>query len=68
MRVLLENTTFLLHKIVGIEGIIRVAGIIQGRALCEEIRYDTWTLRHMNIFAHGHFCTRTFWHLAQQYG
>ena len=39
MRVLLENTTFLLHKIVGIEGIIRVAGIIRGRALYEEIRY-----------------------------
>ena len=38
MRVLLENTTFLLHKIVGIEGIIRVAGIIRGRALYEEIR------------------------------
>ena len=39
MRVLLENTTFLLHKIVRIEGIIRVAGIIRGRALYEEIRY-----------------------------
>ena len=32
MRVLLENTTFLLHKIV------RNADIIQGRALYEEIR------------------------------
>ena len=32
MRVLLENTKFLLHKIV------RIAGIIQGRALYEEIR------------------------------
>ena len=43
MRVLLENTTFLLHKIVRIEGIIRVAGIIRGRALYEEIRYvDLW--------------------------
>jgi methyl coenzyme M reductase subunit D len=39
MRVLLENTTFLLHKIVRIAGIIRVAGIIRGRALYEEIRY-----------------------------
>jgi hypothetical protein len=39
MRVLLENTTFLLHKIVIIEVIIRVAGIIRGRALYEEIRY-----------------------------
>ena len=38
MRVLLENTTFLLHKIVRIAGIIRVAGIIRGRALYEE--YD----------------------------
>ena len=33
MRVLLENTTFLLHKKV------RIAGIIRGRALYEEIRY-----------------------------
>ena len=33
MRVLLENTTFLLHKIVRIAGIIRVAGNIRGRAL-----------------------------------
>jgi hypothetical protein len=39
MRVLLENNTFLLHKIVRIAGIIRVAGIIRGRALYEEIRY-----------------------------
>ena len=39
MRVLLENTTFLLNKIVRIAGIIRVAGIIPGRALYEEIRY-----------------------------
>ena len=38
MRVLLENTTFLLHKIVRNAGIIRVAGIIQGRVLYEEIR------------------------------
>ena len=38
MRVLLENTTFPLHKIVRIAGIIRVAGIIRGRALYEEIR------------------------------
>ena len=38
LRVLLENTTFLLHKIVRIAGIIRVAGIIRGRALYEEIR------------------------------
>ena len=40
MRVLLENTTFPLHKIVRIAGIIRAAGIIQGRALYEEIRYN----------------------------
>ena len=38
MRVLLENSTFLLHKIVRIAGIIRVAGIIRGWALYEEIR------------------------------
>ncbi len=42
MRVLLENTTFLLHKNVRIAGIIRVAGIIRGRALYEEIRYSYW--------------------------
>ena len=30
MRVLLENTTFLLHKVIRIAGIIRVAGIIRG--------------------------------------
>ena len=39
MRVLLENTTFLLHKVIRIAGIIRVAGIIRGRVLYEEIRY-----------------------------
>ena len=39
MRVLLENTTFLLNKVIRIAGIIRVAGIIRGRALYEEIRY-----------------------------
>ena len=33
MRVLLENTAFSLHII------IRIAGIIRGRALYEEIRY-----------------------------
>ena len=38
MRVLLENTKFLLHKVIRIAGIIRVADIIQGRALFEEIR------------------------------
>ena len=38
MRVLLENTTFLLLMIVLIAGIIRVAGIIRGRALYQEIR------------------------------
>ena len=39
MQVLLENTTFLLHKSVRIAGIIRVGGIIRERALYEEIRY-----------------------------
>ena len=38
MRVLLENTKFLLHMIVRIAGIITVEGIIRGRALYEEIR------------------------------
>ena len=38
MRVLLENTTFLLYKVIRIAGIIRVAGIIRGRALYEEVR------------------------------
>ena len=33
MRVLLENTTFPLHKVIKIAGIIRVAGNIRGRAL-----------------------------------
>ena len=40
MRVLLENTTFLIHKIVRIAGIMGVAGIIRGRALYEEIQYE----------------------------
>ena len=37
-RVVLENTTFLIHKVIRIAGIIRVAGITRGRALYEEIR------------------------------
>ena len=40
MGVLLENTKFLLHKVIRIAGIIRVAGIIRGRILYEEIRYS----------------------------
>ena len=39
MWVLLENTTFSLHKIVRNAGIIRIAGIIRGRVLYEELRY-----------------------------
>ena len=38
-RVLLEITKFHQHKSVPTAGIIRVAGIIRGRALYEEIRY-----------------------------
>ena len=38
LRVLLEITKIHLHKSVPAEGIIRVAGIIRGRALYEEIR------------------------------
>ena len=37
MQVLLENTTFSLHKIIRNAGIIRIAGIIRGDY--EEIRY-----------------------------
>ena len=37
-RVLPENTTFLLHNIVRIAGIIKVVGIIRGRDLHEKIR------------------------------
>ena len=52
MRVLLENTTFLLHKIVRIAGIIRVAGIIRGRALYEEIRYVLVYYVYLNVQLH----------------
>ena len=38
MRVLLENTIFLLHKVIRIASIIRDAGIIRGRVLYEKIR------------------------------
>ena len=46
MRVLLENTTFLLNKIV------RIAGIIWGRALYEEIGYSfekAWPKVHKKV-------------------
>ena len=33
MQVLLENTTYSLHKIIRNAGIIRIAGIIRGRVL-----------------------------------
>ena len=39
MQVLLENTVFSLNKIIRNAGIIRIAGIIRGRVLYEEIRY-----------------------------
>ena len=45
VRVLLEITKFHLHKSVPTAGIIRVAGIIRGRALYEEIRYLTSNLK-----------------------
>ena len=39
MRVLLENATFPIHKVIRIiAGIFRVADIIRGRALYKEIR------------------------------
>ena len=37
MRVLSENTSFSLQEIVKNAGILRIAGIIRGRVLCEEI-------------------------------
>ena len=40
MLVLLENTTFSLHKVIRNAGIIRIAGIIRGRVLYEEILYS----------------------------
>ena len=54
MRVLLENTKFLLHIVISIAGIIRVAGIIRGRILYEEI----WYLRtiQVGIKIHPVFC------------
>ena len=33
------DTTFLLHKIIRIMGIIRIAGIIQERVFFEDLRY-----------------------------
>ena len=39
LQVLLEITKFHLHQCVPGAGIIRIVGIIQGRALYEEIRY-----------------------------
>ena len=59
MRVLLEKTTFPPHKIVRIAGIMRVAGIIQGRALYEEIRYAPLHLYRgfFSIFVYKHFTT-----------
>ena len=53
MRALLENTTFPLHKIVTVAGINRVAGIVQGRALYEEMRYKVAVLtlyRHSSAY------------------
>ena len=44
MRVLLENTTFLLHKIV------RIASIIQGRVLYEEIQISA--ADQLSVFVH----------------
>jgi hypothetical protein len=53
MRVLLENNTFLLHKVIRIAGIIRVAGTIRGRVLYEEIRYvksiETYTRAFLTL-------------------
>ena len=52
MRVLLENTIFLLQTIFRIAGTIRVVVIIRGRASYEEIRYlqnvDLWKIGGKN--------------------
>ena len=48
MQILLENTTFPLHKIV------RIAGIIRGRALYEEIQYvQNETISDVNKYFSG---------------
>ena len=39
MRVLLENTTFFLHKVIRIASITSIASIIWGRVLYEKMRY-----------------------------
>ena len=52
MRVLLEIAKFHLHKSVPAEGIIRVAGIIRGRALFQEIRFV------------AHEMTKDFWKIV----
>ena len=39
MQVLLENSIFLLHKVIRIACIIRDAGITRGRVFYEEIQY-----------------------------
>ena len=44
LRVLLENTTFLLHKVIGI------ADIIRGRVLYEEIRYVIFCLKMIKCY------------------
>ena len=49
LQILLENTTFLIHKIVRIAGIMGVAGIIRGRALYEEIRYFSRSFMYLMI-------------------
>ena len=48
MRVLLENTTFPLHKVTGTTGINGYAGIIWGRVLYEEL----CTVLKMADYAH----------------
>jgi hypothetical protein len=60
MRVLIENTTFLLHKIIRIAGIIRVAGIIRGWALYEEMRWivNLYKKNHLTL---GTLCFGQFY-------
>ena len=50
MRVLLENTTFLLHKI------IRIAGIIRGNTACETPKNTAATLQDSFMKLGSKFC------------
>ena len=62
MRVLLENTTFSLRKIIRIAGISRIAVIVRGRALYEEIWYISFLDQLMNSKTTIHLqCQKRLW-------